>query len=336
MRNVRSEIRSPGRVDADREVRVGNGRLVRSPATIIVIFLVAVLSGSAARAHFDTFGTPDPYWQNLANGSSNGGGRIAADGTTEVAGAVHPRLLRAYLYAMGFLCVALAVRGIRRVLPELLLDVEEARAGGAAIKTVEVVPPSRGRETGLVLGVAGAIVIGAILVIAPGSGYSGSQSGAGDLFTFQVLFRDAPPPVQRMYRELQEGLLEAERRRAATKRWPAIGTLVAQGIPPFAPARPPYRWSLAQDGVVINYLGLPDRDGPALLALVQEPEPGVIDAAPAAAPDEVHHLLADGTLLHVSIWFRAAAATVPPERPLGQPAAAGWTQVLVGTQKPDS
>jgi len=301
---------------------------VRSPATIIVILLVAVLSGSAARAHIDTFGTPDPYWQNLANGSGNGGGRIAADGTA-VAGAVHPRLLRAYLCAMGVLLVALAVRGVRRVLPELRLDVEED-----AIRTVEVVPPSGRRETGLVLAVAGAVVIGAILVIAPGSGYSGSQAGAGDLLPFQVLFRDAPPAVQRMYREMEEGLLEAERRRAATKLWPRVATLAAEDIPPFAIARPPYRWSLTQEGVFINYLGLPDPDGPAFLALIQEPDPDVVDAAPAARLDEAHHLLADGTLLHVSIWFRAAAAAAPPDRPLTQPAAAGWTQVLVGTQKP--
>jgi hypothetical protein len=216
------------------------------------------------------------------------------------------------------------------------LDTEEARTGGDAIRTVDVLPPSGRRETGLVLGAAAAIFIGALLVIAPGSGYSGSENGTrvGDLLPFQMLFRDAPPPVQRMYREMQEGLLEAEHRRAATRLWPAVDTLAAQGIPPFAPTRPPYRWSLAQDGVFVNYLGLPEPDGPAFLALVQEPDPNAIDAAPAALLDEAHHRLADGTLLHVSIWFRAAAAAVPADRPLTQPAAAGWTQVLVGRQGP--
>jgi hypothetical protein len=324
-------------VDAEREARIRKGRLVKSRVTIIVVLLVTVLSGRAARAHTDTFGTPDPYWQNLASGSSNGRGQMAADGTTAVTGARHPWVLRAYLYTMGALFVALVVRGVRRVLPELLLDlVEEVRTGGDAIRTVEVLPPSRRRETYLVLGVAAAIFFGALLMIAPGSGYSGSENGprVGDLLPFQVLFRDAPPPVQRMYREMQEGLLEAESRRVATKVWPAVGTLAAQGIPPFALTRPPYRWSLAQDGVFVNYVGLPEPDGLAFLALVQEPDPNAIDAAPAALLDEVHHRLADGTLLHVSIWFRAAAAAVPADRPLTQPAASGWTQVLVGRQGP--
>jgi hypothetical protein len=309
---------------------------VKSLVTIIVVLLITVLSGSAARAHTDTFGTPDPYWQNLASGSSNGRAQMAADGTTAVAGALHPWLLRAYLCTMGALFVALIVRGVRRVLPELFLELEELRTGGDAIRTVEVLPLSGRRETGLVLGVATAIFFGALIVIAPGSGYSGLQNvpRAGDLLPFQMLFRDAPPPVQRVYREMQEGLLEAEHRRAATKLWPAVGTLAAQGIPPFALTRPPYRWSLVQDDVFINYVGLPELDGPAFLALVQEPDPNAIDAAPAALLDEVHHRLPDGTLLHVSIWFRAAGAAVPADRPITQPAAAGWTQVLVGRQRP--
>jgi hypothetical protein len=301
-----------------------------------MVLLVTVLSGDAARAHIDTFGTPDPYWQNLANGSSDGRGQMAVNGTTAVGGVVHPWLLRAYLYTIAALFVALAIRGVRRVLPELVLNLEEERTGGDAIRTVEVLPRSGRRETGLVLGAAAAIFVGALVVIAPGSGYSGSENGprAGDLLPFQILFRDAPPPVQRMYREMQEGLLEAEYRRAATKLWPAVGTLAAEGIPPFALARPPYRWSLAQDGVFVNYVGLPEPGGPAFLALVQEPDPDAIDAAPAPL-DEAHHRLADGTLLHVSIWFRAAAAAaVPADRPLTQPAAAGWTQVLVGRQGP--
>ena len=305
---------------------------MKSLVTIIVVLLVTVLSGSPARAHTDTFGTPDPYWQNLARGSSNGSGQTPADCTTAVSGAAHPWLLLAYLCAMGALFMVLAVRVVRRVLPVFLLDLDEVQTGGDAIRTVEVLPPSGRGETGLVLGVAAVIFFGARLVIALDSGYGGSENGApaGDLLPFQMLFRDAPPPIQRMYREMQEGLLEAEYRRAATKRWPAVATLAAQGIPPFAPARPPYRWSLAQDRVFVNYVGLPEPDGPAFLALVQEPDPNAVDVAPGGLLDEFHHRLADGTLLHVSMWFRAAAAAVPVDRPLTQPAAAGWTQVLVG------
>ena len=311
---------------------------MKSLVTIIVILLITVLSASWARAHTDTFGTPDPYWQSVASGSSNDRAQMAADGTTAVAGALHPWFLRAYLWTVGALFLGLVVRGVRRVLPELLLEFGELRTGGDGIRTVEVLPPSERRETGLVLGVATVIFFAALLVITPGSGYSGSQNAprAGDLLPFQILFRDAPPPVQRMYREMQEGLLEAEYRRAATNTgvWPAVGTLAAEGIPPFALTRPPYRWSLVRDDVFINYVGLPEPDGPAFLALIQEPDPNAIDTTPAASLDEVHHRLPDGTLLHVSIWFRAAGAAMSAGRPVTQPAAAGWTQVLVGRQTP--
>ena len=301
---------------------------MKSLVTIIVVLLVTVLSGSAAQAHIDTLGTPDPYWQNLASGSSNSRGQIAADATTAVAAVVHPWALRAYLYTMGALLVALAVRGVRRRLPALVLDLGEARTGSEAVRTVEVLSPSAGGETGLVLGAAAVIILGVLLVTILRSADSGPQNGprAGETLPFQMLFRDAAPPVQRMYREMEEGLVEAENRRAATKLWPAVGALAAEGIPPFALTRPPYRWSLVQDGAFVSYVGMPASDGPAFLALVQEPDPNAIDIAPLALPDEAHHRLADGTLLHVSIWFRAAAAGAPADRPLTEPSAAGWTQ----------
>jgi hypothetical protein len=294
----------------------------------IVGLLLAVAGGGSARAHVDTLGTPDPYWQRLA------GGRLPADGTMAGAGAVHPGFLAAYLCVVAVVLLVLAVIGIRRVLPDLLASSADAIAGADALRTVEVLPPSARREGTVVLAVAGAIVIAALLVIAPGSGGVRDGARAADLLPFQLLFRDVPPPIQRMYREMQEGLLEAERRRAATRRWPAVEALAPDGIPPFASARPAYRWSLAQDGPVVNYLGLPEQDGAAFVALVQEPEPGAVDPGVRAALDEFHHRLADGTLLHVSIWFRAATTTAPADRLLAQPAATGWTQVVVGGPGP--
>ena len=55
-----------------------------------------------------------------------------------------------------------------------------------------------------------------------------------DLLPYQQLIRDAPAADQRIFRELQEGLLEAERIRAETGQWPDVTTLAAEGIPPFA------------------------------------------------------------------------------------------------------
>src|SRR3954463_16035488 len=118
-----------------------------------------------------------------------------------------------------------------------------------------------------------------------------------------------------MFREMQEGLVEAERIRAATGRWPDAPSLSRDGIPPFAPdpTRTPYRWSTLARGTTINYVGVPMASpsagsadppaaptAPAWLLVIIEPEQG---APPDPAPsDETHHRLPDGTTLHVSIW----------------------------------
>jgi hypothetical protein len=210
------------------------------------------------------------------------------------------------------------------------------------IRTVEVLPPSASGETRLVLRASAAIVFGALFVIGLHAGSAGPGGGprAGDLAPFQILFRDAPAAVQLMFRELQEGVREAENTRAADKRWPAVETLAAQGIPPFASdavVQPAYRWHLVQDGVYVNYRGVPapGASAPVFLVLIQEPEPGAVDAlAVSTPPDEVHHRLADGTPLLVSIWFRAGGAPAPDGVVITRPFAEGWTQVLAGSQGP--
>jgi hypothetical protein len=81
---------------------------VKSLATIAIVLLVAALTGSAAFGHPDILGTPDPYWQNIANASA-GAGQVAPDG----GGAVHPALLRGYLYATGGAFALLALSLLR-------------------------------------------------------------------------------------------------------------------------------------------------------------------------------------------------------------------------------
>jgi len=207
------------------------------------------------------------------------------------------------------------------------------------IRTVEVSPPSASSESRLVFQAIAAIVFGSLFVIGLHARDPGLDGGirAGDLAPFQILFRDAAPPVQRMMREVQEGLIEAENVRSTTKRWPAVELLAAQGIPPFASSS--YRWRLAESGPYVTYLGTPTQepDAPAFLALIQEPDPGYVEpVAPAAPPDETHHRLFDGTLLHVTLWFHRG--TVRPEDAdqgaITRPFAAEWTQVLAGAQRP--
>jgi hypothetical protein len=262
-----------------------------------------------------------------------------------------------------------------------------------AVRTVEIAPPSARAETWNVLRVAALIVLAAWIYIADTAAPTGSAATAGrlggerdggggearDLMPYQRLFRTLGGDDQRLFRELQEGLLEAENARSSTRRWPAPAALAEQGIPPFADAagrggRRSYRWQLRQEGPVVNYLGIPaDRRDPELLLLVQEPDPQAPAAAPFARPpagapsqggqpgalapplpaaqatDEAHHRLADGTLLHVSIWRRetrtapaAGAASAPAGAAdfgretgvIAEPYARGWIQLLVGASRP--
>jgi hypothetical protein len=208
---------------------------------------------------------------------------------------------------------------------------------GAALtfRRVEVRPPSSRVELGHVVRFSMAIVIGAWMFLATDSAtFRDGASTTRHLLPFQTLIQNRPPIDQRMFRELQEGLLEAESRRGSSGRWPEVAALAADGIPPFAPdptARGGgYDWRLTVNGAFVNYLGLPQQSGsPAWLVLVQEPEPG---APPdPAREDEEHHRLLGGDMLHVSTWVRADARA--PAGTIRTPQAEGWTQLYaVGPQ----
>src|SRR5436190_21039908 len=96
-------------------------------------------------------------------------------------------------------------------------------------RTVEIRPPSLRAETLNVLKASAVIVllVAAYLFRPAMFGGAGEQavSRASDLLPFQRLVGDAPGTDQRTFRELQEGLLEAERIRAATGRWPEAAVL---------------------------------------------------------------------------------------------------------------
>ena len=204
--------------------------------------------------------------------------------------------------------------------------------------TVVIQPPSVRVETINVLKAAAAIVlIVAAYIFRPSfasrsPNLESAQSQYG-LLPYQRLIASAEPAEQRVFRELQEGLLEAERIRAETGRWPDVAALATEGIPPFAPdptQKTNYTWTSVRQDWATNYLGVPsDRTQPAWVLVILEPEPG---APPDPAPnDETHHRLPDGTTLHVSIW------TVPEEKrrsgfaALRLPQNEGWTNWLVGS-----
>jgi hypothetical protein len=203
---------------------------------------------------------------------------------------------------------------------------------GELSRTVEILPPSARHETTQVVRVAVVIVAVVGVYLASTVWNTGSESvRSGDLMPYQVLMRDRPSDEQRIFRELQEGLLEAERVRSTSGGWPSPGALADQGIPPFAPdptRATSYVWSVIQRGVFVNYRGTPRITGaPAWLLLIQEPDRG---APPDLSPeDEEHHRLSDGAVLHVSMWIHPEGTELA-SRLVSLPQVEGWTQLRAG------
>jgi hypothetical protein len=86
---------------------------VRSLASLLVLLAFIALTAPAARAHPDTLGAPDPYWQPVAGV----GGATAVDGAATVSrGAPLPRLRRILIYGSGIAFVACAGSLLRALL----------------------------------------------------------------------------------------------------------------------------------------------------------------------------------------------------------------------------
>jgi hypothetical protein len=203
-----------------------------------------------------------------------------------------------------------------------------SHAGPARRSSVEAL--SARAELGAVVRVGMAVVIGVWMYVAVTAGVSREPaSGRRNFLPFQALVQDRAPAEQRMFRELQEGLIEAEARRSANGTWPDLAALTGDGIPPFAPdptvKGPRLAWDLIQSGASVNYLGRPAQAGaPAWLVLIQEPDPGV--PPDQSFEDEEHHRLASGAMLHVSVWIHTEGSRVVT-RIIRAPQAEGWTQL---------
>jgi len=197
----------------------------------------------------------------------------------------------------------------------------------ASVEVVELRGPSDRGEGTWVLRASAAVAMLSLLCIAR----VGPQARAApQLAPYQVRYVDLAPAERRIAAELREGLAEAERVRIQTGAWPSAAALAADGVPPFAadPLAPGLRWSMRREGLTVNYLGESTGDGPAYLIVVQEPMPGAGDP-PGTPPDEIHHVLPDGTVLHVysCVRDRAPADAVVT----GAPWLTGWKQIVVET-----
>jgi hypothetical protein len=202
-------------------------------------------------------------------------------------------------------------------------------------RTVEVRAPSSRAETWAVARAVFHILFWSALLVSAEThdrGRPGAASAAAPPSPFERRFQELAPADQRLFRAAQEGVLEAERVRSATGRWPTAEALAREGVPPFAAdpidaAR--YAWQSVAGGIKVDYVGIP-RSGPGretFVIIVTEPDPGTPND-PLAQVDETHHRLADGTMIHVTFWMG------PPISDLSEPFSLlppeTWRQVLGG------
>ena len=200
-----------------------------------------------------------------------------------------------------------------------------------AMRDESIEPLSVRHELLAVVRVAMAITFAIWLYLANNPfGAAGGDLTKRALLPYQAFARDRAPEDQRMFRELQVALIEAETIRSTKGSWPTADDLAAEGIEPFAvnPAikGPRYSWQTLRLGRIVNYLGVPDAAGTTWLIWLQEPDPS---APEAFRPDEEHHQLLDGSVIHVAIWSRASG---PREASVTgavvqAPQFGGWTQI---------
>ena len=178
----------------------------------------------------------------------------------------------------------------------------------------------------------GLTIVGAIAVYALLNSRS-SPDSSRNLLPYQALAQSLPEADQMVYRTIRQGLLAAEGDRVRPAAWPSPESLASRGVAPFAGgAGPAYKWSLLQQSSIINYFGQPDdMAAPAWLIEIQEPEPGMPpDTAP---PDDEHHRLPDGTMLHTYVWMHRFGGQVPVGF-VRQPQTVGWTAVFATAPNP--
>ncbi len=205
---------------------------------------------------------------------------------------------------------------------------------GAGTRLEEIAAPTTRAELVSVIRVGMAVSLGVWLyLVSSGVAMDSATGGAAqrkNLLPFQSVVQDRRPDDQRLFRELQVGLIESQNIRSTSGTWPDVPTLIEQGIEPFAPdptrKAVRYEWRMQRDGYYVTYRGVPDRpDAPAWLAVFQEPNPEL--PAEPYQNDEEHARLLDGTVVHVSIWFHPAGSRMPTHS-VRVPQGEGWTQVF--------
>ena len=198
----------------------------------------------------------------------------------------------------------------------------------ATVRRIRVQPLSARAELARVVRASMVIAIGSWMLLAA-DGATFRDGGANqNLLPFQVLIENRPSGDQRMFRDLQEGLIEAETRRTVTGRWPRGRGAGRRRRAAVRPRSDGEGRALRLDARAERHVRQLSRhprqpNAPAWLLLVLEPDP----AAPPdpAREDEEHHKLTTGVMLHVSTWTRADGRAA--NRIIRAPQSEGWTQL---------
>ncbi len=207
---------------------------------------------------------------------------------------------------------------------------------------IRVQPPSASGESWFVVRAAVAVALAMLFVIS--SRRQARWVGEVPLQTYQRRFADLPSALQRDYRELREGYGEAARARSKVGAWPSPQQLAADGVPPFASDGVDGKlrdWQVVHDGRTSLYFGVTRARGegrdvgrgiaarPDLLLRVVESAPNDYESRdPNTFTDEEHQRLADGTLVHVTTWYRDTGAGAAGGDAKFQPEMNGWTQMV--------
>jgi hypothetical protein len=200
------------------------------------------------------------------------------------------------------------------------------------IRTEQIRPPSLRRETAMVLKAAFHIVYWSALVILGRPEAGGASGAAAAELPFERRFQDLEPSDQRLFRSLQEGLLEAEGERSRSGQWPPAEALAQRGIPPFAADpidRAHYRWRLLRKQNLINYLGAPAPESGrrSFVVIITEPD-AQSPNDPQTPIDELHHRLQGGMMIHVAVWMGPGLGDAAEPVSFVSPDD-GWLRVIV-------
>ncbi len=202
------------------------------------------------------------------------------------------------------------------------------------IRTIEVTQPSSGESHG-VLRVALAILIMAQLVA---RSHPSPHAQQAPLLPYQVSLTSLREREIDwiLVRELRLALEEICSFRAAEGNWPTPKQLTAEAIPPFGAlylvtGKVAYQWKTQQRAGVLTYLGRPSPSAELPLLLLRF-ETAPSSHRPLSRTDRRHTRLADGTIVHDSLWLKRDALS-PAAAPL-RPEMSGWTQVILIEQGP--